>query len=75
MGNPPEGKYIFGTVSVSSKGQIVIPRRAREIFGIGAGDELVVLGDEKQGIALMKQSEFLKRIGTAPFGGGESDNK
>ena len=50
----PEGKHIFGIVKVGEKGQIVIPREARKIFNINPGDSLLVLGDEKQGIAIMK---------------------
>ncbi len=50
----PEGKYVFGTVKVGDKGQIVIPKKAREVFSISPGDSLLVLGDEKQGIGLVK---------------------
>jgi AbrB family looped-hinge helix DNA binding protein len=56
---PPKGKYIFGVVKVGDKGQIVIPAKARKIFNISQGDELVVLGDENSGIALMKSEIFL----------------
>lgn len=56
---PPKGRHVFGAVTVGDKGQIVIPVRARKIFGIQPGDSLIVLGDEKQGIALMKQSALL----------------
>lgn len=59
---PPKGKHIFGTVTVGDKGQIVIPVKARKIFGIQPGDELVVLGDESQGIALMKQHDLLAML-------------
>ncbi len=59
---PPKGKYIFGTVIVGEKGQIVIPKRARDIFQISSGDTLVVLGDETQGIALMKTEDMLKAL-------------
>lgn len=55
----PKGRHIFGTVTVGDKGQIVIPVKARKIFQIQQGDTLIVLGDEKQGIALMKQSDLL----------------
>ena len=34
----PEGKYIFGLVKIGEKGQIVIPKEVREMFGIGPGD-------------------------------------
>lgn len=50
----PEGKHIFGTVKVGERGQIVIPKEARELFEIHPGDSLLVLGDEKQGIAVVK---------------------
>lgn len=50
----PEGKHVFGTVKVGERGQIVIPKKAREIFDIHAGDTLLVLGDEERGIAILK---------------------
>lgn len=57
---PPRGKHMFGCVKVGEKGQIVIPAQARKVFGIRSGDSLVVLGDEAQGIALMKSELFLE---------------
>ena len=59
LGLPPKGKHLFGVVTVGDKGQIVIPARARKIFDISQGDRLVVLGDEQQGIALIKAETFL----------------
>ena len=59
---PPRGRHIFGAVTVGDKGQIVIPVKARKIFGIQPGDALIVLGDEKQGLALMKQSDLLNLL-------------
>lgn len=59
MAVPPKGKHLFGVVTVGDKGQIVIPKRARKIFHIQAGDRLVVLGDEAQGIAILKADEML----------------
>lgn len=56
---PPKGKHLFGVVTVGEKGQIVIPKRARKIFHIQAGDHLVVLGDEAQGIAIIKADQML----------------
>lgn len=53
-----DGKYIFGTVKVGEKGQIVIPKEAREIFDIKPGDTLLLLGDEEQGIAIVKNELF-----------------
>lgn len=60
MGVPPRGKHIFGVVTVGDKGQIVIPAKARKVFSINPGDQMVVLGDEAQGIALLKSDDFLK---------------
>lgn len=50
-----EGKHIFGVCNVNEKGQIVIPKEARQIFNINPGDCLILLGDEvKGGLALVK---------------------
>lgn len=54
----PKGKHIFGLVTVGERGQIVIPKDAREVFSISPGDKLLVLGDEKQGIAIVKADAF-----------------
>ncbi|AYY12339.1 AbrB/MazE/SpoVT family DNA-binding domain-containing protein [Actinobacteria bacterium YIM 96077] len=56
----PGGRGFYGAVTVSERGQIVIPAQARRDHGIEAGDKLLVLGDPEQGIALMKL-EFLIR--------------
>lgn len=53
----PKGKYAW-TATVGEKGQIVIPKQAREIFGIRPGDTLLLLGDEKRGIAIPPQEAF-----------------
>jgi AbrB family looped-hinge helix DNA binding protein len=53
-----QGKHIFGMVKVGERGQIVIPKEAREIFEINPGDTLMVLGDEKRGLALVKADKF-----------------
>lgn len=58
----PKGKHIFGTTKINDRGQIVIPKKAREIFGIKPDDELIILGDEAEGIAIMKADIFEKRI-------------
>lgn len=58
----PKGKHIFGTTKINDRGQVVIPKRARELFGINSGDALVVLGDEAEGIALIKADIFEKRL-------------
>lgn len=65
MAIPPKGKHIFGMVKVGDKGQIVIPAKARKIFDIRPGDSLVVLGDEGQGIALIKEKGLLSLLNSA----------
>lgn len=55
----PKGKYAW-TAKVGEKGQIVIPKEARDIFNINPGDTLLLLGDEKQGIAIVKKDLFSK---------------
>lgn len=62
---PPKGKHIFGMVKVGDKGQIVIPAKARKIFDINPGDNLIVLGDEGQGIAIIKEKGLLGLINMA----------
>lgn len=59
FGVPPKGKHVFGLVKVGDKGQIVIPAKARKIFDIQPGDNLIVLGDEGQGLALIKEKGLL----------------
>lgn len=58
----PIGKHLFGTVTVGGKGQIVIPKEARDVFELKEGDKLVVLGDENEGIALVRSDDFEKRM-------------
>ena len=53
----PQGKYAW-TATVGEKGQIVIPKQAREIFDIHPGDTLVILGDEKKGLAIPHKGMF-----------------
>ena len=59
LGVPPKGKHLFGVVTVGDKGQIVIPVRARRVFNINPGDQLLVLGDENRGLALMDSRFFM----------------
>ena len=57
---PPKGKHAFGVVTVGDKGQITLPVKARKVFNINPGDNLILLGDEQKGIAVIKEEEFLK---------------
>lgn len=54
----PAGKHIFGTVTMNEKGQIVIPKLARDIMKLKSGERLIVLGDENEGLALVKAEMF-----------------
>ena len=52
-------------VKVGDKGQIVIPVKARQVFNINPGDSIIVLGDEQQGIALIKEKGILEMLNSA----------
>lgn len=58
----PVGKHLWGMVTIGSKGQIVIPKAARDTFNPREGDSLVVLGDDAEGIALIKSVDFENKI-------------
>lgn len=62
-----DGKYIFGVVKVGDKGQIVIPKEARNVYNIQPGDALMLLGDQK-GMALLKTEIFQAVIDQAMGG-------
>ncbi len=59
-----EGKFAW-TVTVGTKGQIVIPKEAREVFGIKPGDHLLILADVEQGMAIPPKetfNEYFKKV-------------
>lgn len=63
-----KGEKYAWIATVGEKGQIVIPKQARELFGIKPGDTLILLGDKELGIAIPPKTELdilSKRI----FGG------
>ncbi len=72
MRKTPKGKYAW-TVTVGEKGQIVIPKQAREVFQIRPGDSLLLLGDEKRGIAIPPK-HMLAKIMTGVFEGEEEES-
>ncbi|HOQ06977.1 MAG TPA: helix-turn-helix domain-containing protein [Clostridiales bacterium] len=59
----PKGKNIWGSVTINERGQIVIPKAAREKFGLTDGQRLIVLSDE-EGIALIPAEIFEARMKT-----------
>ena len=69
--NPSE-KFAW-TVTVGEKGQIVIPKQAREIFGINPGDTLILLGDRDMGIAIPPKAE-LDELSQRIFGGNQNEH-
>ena len=62
------GRFIFGAVRIGERGQISIPKKCREVFGLQAGDYLMVLGDTDRGIAMLKISGDMYK-----FDEGDSD--
>lgn len=60
---PPKGKFFFGAVVVGERGQIVIPKEARDVFNINAGDKLLILGDEERGLGIVHQRDLINFIG------------
>ena len=61
----PKGKHIFGTAKINDRGQIVNPKAARDLFHIRKNDSLVILGDEQEGIAIMKAEIFEQKLNQA----------
>ena len=60
----PQGKYA-GMVKIGEKGQFVIPKEARDMFDLQPGSSILVLGDEKRGLAILPreaQSKYISRI-------------
>ena len=73
----PSGKHVlgknrqqrvFGTAKVGDRGQIVIPKEARDLFHIQPGDTLLFLADEAQGMAIPPKADFA-RLFDLIFGG------
>ena len=57
----PDGKNIWGSVTINERGQLVIPKAARDKFGLTGGQRLIVLSDE-EGIALVPAETFEDKI-------------
>ena len=62
-GNP---QRVFGTAKVGDRGQIVIPKEAREFFGIEPGDTLLILGEENKGL-IVSRPELLRDLADEIF--------
>ena len=59
---PPPGKNIWGSIIINERGQLVIPKAVREKFGLTGGQRLIVLSDDREGIALIPAERFEARI-------------
>ena len=59
-------KRVFGTAKVGDRGQIVIPKEARELFGIQPGDTLLIVGEEETGL-IVSRPEVLSDLATQIF--------
>lgn len=54
-----QNKFLW-TAKVGEKGQIVIPKEARDVFGIKTGETLLLLGDREKGIAIAKFEDYME---------------
>ncbi len=73
----PDGKYIW-SAKVGERGQIVIPKEAREVFDIQPGDTVLLMGDVKQGIAIVNNEKYMQFVNAIlsvqpKFGGEEPE--
>lgn len=59
-------KRVFGTAKVGDRGQIVIPKEARELFNINPGDTLLILGEENKGL-IVSRPELLRDLADEIF--------
>ena len=62
-----DDRYYKSSVKLGPKGQIVIPKEARQIFGVQPGDTLLILGDEETGIIVTKP-DVLREAANEIFG-------
>ena len=74
MERTEENRFIV-SVKVGPKGQITIPAQARKMFDIKEGDTLLVLGDIKKGIALLKDDMFYSLMEGGPGYDGDKNGK
>ena len=55
---PPRGRHSFGFVTVDEAGRLPLPEAARRLFAIAPGDRLLLLGEEGNGLALLREQDF-----------------
>lgn len=66
-------RRVFGTAKVGDRGQIVIPKEARELFGIRPGDTLLILGEEDTGL-IVSRPEVLSDLATQILGNAKKED-
>ena len=71
LGKGP-GRRVFGTAKVGDRGQIVIPKEARELFNIEPGDTLLILGEESKGL-IVSRPELLTSLADQIFDSTETE--
>lgn len=77
-GERRDDRHYMSSVKIGPKGQIVIPKEARDMFGIGPGDTLVLLADKKRGIALQTAemlNPLLKQVFSTLSGDDEEETE
>lgn len=75
MGSRDPNKRFYGAITVSDRGQIVIPAQARRDFGIEVGDKLLVFGDLRHGLAIGPADDVIAtHPGAAAVFGAESSD-
>lgn len=67
-------RRVFGTAKVGDRGQIVIPKEARELFNIQPGDTLLILGEEDTGL-IVSRPELLSDLANQIFNTVKSEDK
>ncbi len=65
-------RRVFGTAKVGDRGQIVIPKEARDLFHIRPGDTLLILGEEEKGL-IVSRPELLKNLADQVFESNEKE--
>ena len=66
-------RRVFGTAKVGDRGQIVIPKEARELFGIRPGDTLLILGEEDTGL-IVSRPEVLSALAAQILGNAKKED-
>ena len=77
-GERRDDRHYMSSVKIGPKGKIVIPKEARDMFGIGPGDTLVLLADKKRGIALQTAemlNPLLKQVFSTLSGDDEEETE